>query len=74
MAFQLRQTLALATGKEIYTKEEIAGCYPQLSAYLQREAGTATEELTQLLHNFISRLEERMPTMRFTEEEAYGTT
>lgn len=73
MAFQLGQTLALASGKEVYTKQEIITCYPELSPYLHRiAADTDTEALAALLRIFTATLEKRVKTMTFTEEEQYG--
>ena len=71
MAFQLGQTLALGSGKEVYTKQEIITCYPQLSLYLQRIADTNTDALAALLGIFAATLEERAKMMTLTEEEQY---
>lgn len=68
MAFQLGQSMALISGKEVYTKGDIAFCYPQLSPYLQRQTGTGTEALAAMLSAFILHMEQRMKGMAFTEE------
>ena len=48
-AFQLGQTLALAQGQELYTKEAISHQFPQLSAYLMRKPQPSVQQLQNVL-------------------------
>lgn len=68
VAFQMGQTLALMDGVEWYTKESIAGHYPQLAPYLRRQPGAPTEDLHRFWKLFLSRAEAMEPGMQRRRE------
>lgn len=71
LAFQLGQTLALHSGKEIYTKRKLIEVYPNLSPYLQRVPNTEMQSLNSFLNSFCAALAERLTQMKSTEEYPY---
>jgi len=71
MAFQLGQTLLLNDGIEVYTKDEVANNFTELSSYLYREENTDFQNLQTALSKFIITLEERIKTIKSTTEYKY---
>lgn len=71
LAFQLGQTLALHSGKEIYTKRNLIDVYPNLTPYLQRIPNAEMQSLNGFLNIFLAALAERIPQMKSTEEYPY---
>ncbi|MCL9804464.1 hypothetical protein NAT51_02955 [Flavobacterium amniphilum] len=71
MAFQLGQTLALASGTELYTKKEIMAFFPELKPFLLREPETNMEVIQTYVNQLVAVLKEEIPKMKNTEEYAY---
>lgn len=71
VAFQLGQTIALCEGKELYTKNEIAACFPDLRKYLFREKDATAQDLQKRLLLFVELLKYRSLTMKNTSEYKY---
>ena len=70
-SFQLGQSLALADGNELYTKEEIANYYPNLATYLQRKEGQSADALQNYLTQFIELAYQLIPSMKSLVEYSY---
>lgn len=71
IAFQLGQTIALQEGKELYTKNQIAACFPNLRHCLSREENVDFEDLQKHLLIFTDFLKIRSLTMKNTLEYNY---
>lgn len=57
IAFQLGQTMALIYGIELYTKSEVAHCYPFLKQYLYRQKNSHLKEIEEFKKRFIESIE-----------------
>lgn len=71
MAFQIGQTIALQEGKELYTKNQIADCFPDLKEYLFRNENVNFDHLKKWLSIFVEVLKTRILIMRNTSEYKY---
>ena len=68
MAFQLGQTLALYNQIELYTKQEIIDCFPELKPFLMRLPNTEMETIQQFVAQFIAAIKTEVPKMKVTTE------
>lgn len=71
IAFQLGQTILLYEGKEVYTKNQILTCIPELKKYLLREPNVDLEDLQKCLSEFVELLKIRVVTMKNFSEYKY---
>ncbi|MFB9076622.1 hypothetical protein ACFFLS_25435 [Flavobacterium procerum] len=71
IAFQLGQCMALQDNKELYTKNQIADCFPELRKYLFREENVNLNDLQKGLLHFVELLKIRSLNMRNTSEYKY---
>jgi hypothetical protein len=71
IAFQLGQTILLYEGKEVYTKNQILICIPELKKYLLREPNVDLEDLQKCLSEFVELLKIRVVTMKNFSEYKY---
>ena len=68
IAFQLGQTLALHNQMELYTKQEIIDCFPELKPFLMRLPNTEMETIQQFINQFIAVIEVEVPKMKIIAE------
>lgn len=71
IAFQLGQCMALQENKELYTKNQIADCFPELRKYLFREENVNLNDLQKTLLYFVELLKIRSSSMKNTSEYKY---
>ncbi|SHM31850.1 hypothetical protein [Flavobacterium chilense] len=71
IAFQLGQCIALQEGKELYTKNQIADCFPELQKYIFREKNVNLNDLQKELLYFVKLLKKRSLKMKNTSEYKY---
>lgn len=69
-AFQIGQTIALIEGKELYSKEEIAIEYPELSKFIAREKTNDLLTLEKWKNIFLDKVKDRQLKSEF--EYRYG--
>ncbi len=67
VAFQLSQSISLMNGKELYTKEDLSECFPELECMIMR-TGEDLISLEKYKNDFIRMCKLRLKTMKSYDE------